>query len=62
MEGTKLLKMLREKTPEIKEIIITGYPSIENAVQAVNDGADAYLIKPIKPADLLAKIREKLKT
>ena len=62
MEGTKLLKMLREKTPEIKEIIITGYPSIENAVQAVNDGADAYLIKPIKPADLLAKIREKLRT
>jgi CheY-like chemotaxis protein/predicted transcriptional regulator len=60
MEGTKLLKMLREKTPEIKEIIITGYPSIENAVQAVNDGADAYLIKPLKPADLLAKIREKL--
>lgn len=62
MEGTKLLKMLREKTPEIKEIIITGYPSIENAVQAVNDGAEAYLIKPLKPADLLAKIREKLKT
>jgi CheY-like chemotaxis protein/predicted transcriptional regulator len=62
MEGTKLLKMLKEKTPEIKEIIITGYPSIENAAQAVNDGADAYLIKPIKPADLLAKIREKLKT
>jgi CheY-like chemotaxis protein len=60
MEGTKLLKMLKEKTPEIKEIIITGYPSIENAVQAVNDGADAYLIKPIKPADLLAKIRQKM--
>jgi len=60
MEGTKLLKMLKEKTPEIKEIIITGYPSIENAVQAVNDGADAYLIKPLKPADLLAKIRQKM--
>jgi CheY-like chemotaxis protein/predicted transcriptional regulator len=62
MEGTKLLKMLREKNPEIKEIIVTGYPSIENAVQAVNDGADAYLIKPLNPPDLLAKIREKLKT
>jgi len=62
MEGTKLLKMLREKNPEIIEIIITGYPSIKNAVQGVNDGADAYLIKPINPPDLLAKIREKLKT
>jgi CheY-like chemotaxis protein/predicted transcriptional regulator len=60
MEGTKLLKMLREKTPEIKEIIITGYPSIENAAQAVNDGADAYLIKPLNPPDLLAKIRQKM--
>jgi ActR/RegA family two-component response regulator/predicted DNA-binding transcriptional regulator len=62
MEGTKLLKMLRDKNPEIKEIIITGYPSIENAVQAVNDGADAYFVKPLNPPDLLAKIREKLKT
>ena len=57
MEGTKLLKMLREKAPKIKEIIITGYPSIENAVQAIDYGADAYLIKPISPSDLLAKIR-----
>lgn len=60
MEGSKLLKMLREKNPEIKEIIITGYPSIENAIQAVNDGADAYLIKPLDPPTLLAKMREKL--
>lgn len=60
MEGTKLLKMLREKNPEIKEIIITGYASTENAIQAVNDGADAYLIKPLDPRILLAKIREKL--
>ncbi len=62
MEGTKLLKMLREKNPEIKEIIITGYPSIENAVKAIDYGAVAYLVKPLNPPDLLAKIREKLKT
>jgi len=60
MEGTKLLKMLREKNPEIKEIIITGYPTLENAIQAVNDGADAYLVKPLNTLDLLAKIRGKL--
>ena len=61
MDGTRLLRMLREKSPEIKEIIITGYPSIENAVKAIDEGADAYIIKPLKPPDLLAKIREKLK-
>jgi ActR/RegA family two-component response regulator len=50
--------MLREGNPEIKEIVITGYPSLENAVQAINEGADAYIIKPFNPSDLLAKIRE----
>jgi len=58
MDGIKLLRMLREGNPEIKEIVITGYPSLENAVQAMNEGADAYLIKPFNPSDLLAKIRE----
>jgi CheY-like chemotaxis protein/predicted transcriptional regulator len=58
MDGIKLLRMLREGNPEIKEIVITGYPSLENAVQAINEGADAYLMKPLNPSDLLAKIRE----
>jgi CheY-like chemotaxis protein/predicted transcriptional regulator len=61
MEGTKLLKMLREKNPEIKEIIITGYPSIESALQAIDEGADAYIIKPLNPPALLAKIRQEMK-
>jgi CheY-like chemotaxis protein/predicted transcriptional regulator len=60
-DGTTLLRTLREENPEIKEIIITGYPSLENAIKAIDEGADAYIIKPFKPADLLAKIREKLK-
>jgi len=61
-DGTTLLRMLRQENPEIKEIIITGYPSIENAIKAIDEGVDAYIIKPFKPADLLTKIREKLKT
>jgi CheY-like chemotaxis protein/predicted transcriptional regulator len=60
-DGMTLLRMLRKENPGIKEIIITGYPSLENAMKAVDEGADAYIIKPFKPADLLAKIREKLK-
>ena len=58
MDGIKLLRTLRERNPEIKQIVITGYPSLENAVQAINEGADAYLIKPFNPSDLVAKIRE----
>jgi len=40
--------------------MITGYPSLENAVEALNLGADAYIIKPVKPEKLLTLIEEKL--
>jgi CheY-like chemotaxis protein/predicted transcriptional regulator len=61
-DGIALLRTLRNENPEIKEIIITGYPSLENAIMAVDEGADAYITKPFKPAELVAKIREKLRT
>ena len=60
MEGTKLLTMMHENLPKMVKIMITGYPSLENAVEALNQGADAYVIKPVKPAKLLALIEEKL--
>ena len=60
IEGTKLLTMIHKNTPKTVKIMITGYPSLENAVKSLNQGADAYLIKPVKPANLLALIEEKL--
>jgi DNA-binding NtrC family response regulator len=60
IEGTKLLTMMHENTPKMVKIMITGYPSLENAVEALNHGADAYIIKPVKPEKLLALIEEKL--
>jgi two-component system response regulator HydG len=61
IEGTKLLTMIHKNTPKTVKIMITGYPSLENAVKSLNQGADAYLIKPVKPAKLLALIEKKLK-
>jgi len=61
IEGTKLLKMLKKENDEIKQMIITGYPSIQNTVEALNEGADAYIIKPFLPSDLIAKMREVIK-
>ena len=61
MEGTKLLVTMHENLPKMVKIMITGYPSVENAVEALNRGADAYIIKPVKPEKLLALIEEKLK-
>lgn len=60
MEGTKLLTTMHENLPKMVKIMITGYPSLENAVESLNLGADAYAIKPVKPEKLLWLIEEKL--
>ena len=60
MEGTQLLAKLHKNKPKMVKIMVTGYPSLENAMEALNQGADAYVTKPVKPAKLLALIKEKL--
>jgi len=60
MEGTKLLTTMHGSLPKMMKIMITGYPSLENAMEALNQGADAYIIKPVKPEKLLELIEEKL--
>ncbi len=60
MEGTKLLKAIRDTTPRMVKIIVTGYPSLQNATEALNEGADGYAIKPVDMPKLLATIREHL--
>ena len=42
------------------KIMLTGYPIFENAVNSLNDGAVAYLIKPVDLEKLLKVIKEKL--
>jgi len=61
IEGTKLLTKIEETSPRMVKIMITGYASLENAVKALNLGADAYIMKPVDPENLLKVINEKLK-
>lgn len=61
MEGTKLLTAMRETTPKMVKIIITGFPSLQNAMEAVNRGADAYILKPFNMDNVLNTIKEHLK-
>lgn len=61
MEGTKLLVKMHRTMPKMMKVMITGYPSLENAIEAVNLGADAYVVKPVKPEELLRVVEEKLK-
>ena len=60
MEGTKLLHRLKEKQPHIVTVIITGFPTIQNAMGAVNEGADGYILKPFEIRKLLEAIRKHL--
>jgi len=61
MEGTQLLTAIKDTTPKMMKIIITGYPSLDNAVEAVNKGADGYVIKPIDTNKLLDTVKKHLK-
>ena len=60
MDGTKLLTKMHEDLPKMVKIMVTGYPSRENAMEALNQGADAYIIKPVKQEKLIALIEERL--
>ena len=60
IEGTKLLTELKDTVPKMRKIIITGYPTLQNAIEAVNRGADAYIVKPINMDEALKTIREQL--
>ena len=61
MEGTKLLGEMKDTTPKMIKIIVTGYPGLQNAVEAINRGADGYIVKPFKMDDLLKTVKEHLK-
>jgi two-component system response regulator PilR (NtrC family) len=61
MEGIELLSKLRETKPKMRKIIVTGYPTLQNAVAAVNKGADAYVMKPFDVEKILVTIKDQLK-
>jgi DNA-binding NtrC family response regulator len=60
MEGIELLAKMHDTKPKMRKIIVTGYPTLQNAVAAVNKGADAYIMKPFDVEKILQTIREQL--
>ncbi|MCH9023144.1 MAG: sigma-54-dependent Fis family transcriptional regulator [Planctomycetes bacterium] len=51
-DGFELLRIIRKRYPEVVTIIITGYGTIESAVEAIKMGAYDYLTKPIVDDEL----------
>jgi len=58
--GIELIAPLKEMHPDMMVIMITAYASLETAVQALNEGASAYIIKPLNMDEVLATVREAL--
>jgi signal transduction histidine kinase len=58
--GIDLLSPLKEMHPDMAVILVTGYASLETAVQALNEGASAYITKPLNMDEVLATVREAL--
>ena len=54
MDGMAVLKAIKQRWPETEVVIITGYPSIETAKEAVRLGAYDYLAKPVGPDEVIS--------
>jgi len=56
MNGVELMATLKEINPDMAMVVITGCPSLETVVQALNSGAAAYTTKPLNMGDILATV------
>ncbi len=61
MDGIELLKTIKGTRPEIMVILMTAYGSIETAIEAIKNGANDYVTKPIDFNDLLIRIAKSKK-
>ena len=52
MDGTEVLGALRRDYPDLAVVVITGYATMDRAVEAMKLGADDFLAKPFRPQDL----------
>ena len=59
-DGIELQRRFHESTPEMVTIIMTGYASVETAVQALKNGAYDYITKPFDPDDVANLVRNAL--
>jgi DNA-binding response OmpR family regulator len=52
VDGQRVLELARWRWPTTVVIILTGHGSLDSAVEAIQEGVDGYLLKPVKPAEL----------
>lgn len=60
MTGVEVLEELKKSRPKMRAIMLTGYPTLETARQALDLGASEYCVKPIDKDELETKVDEVL--
>lgn len=60
MSGIEVLAKMKKIRPELKVIMLTGYPTIETAREAIELGAGEYCVKPIDKKELEEKVEDLL--
>ncbi len=58
IDGIELLRKIKEKDERVSVILITGYGTIQTAVEAIKKGAEDYITKPFKVDELVMKVRK----
>ncbi len=60
LSGMDVLRSVRTRCPQSEVIIMTGYSSIDSAIEAIRDGAFHYITKPVKMNELRLLVRRAL--
>jgi two-component system alkaline phosphatase synthesis response regulator PhoP len=58
VDGQRVLEAIRWRYPTTVVIMLTAHASVESAVDAIHEGVDGYLLKPVRPAEVRKAITE----
>jgi EAL domain-containing protein (putative c-di-GMP-specific phosphodiesterase class I) len=58
MDGLDLVSMVRATRPDLPVVLVTGQPTLDNAIKSLEIGAFRYLVKPVDPAALCDVMRK----
>lgn len=61
VDGFELVKFVSEHYPNLPKLIVTGYPSVQDSLEAIKSGVVAYVTKPFTKSELKTAIDEALK-
>jgi len=56
IHGLDILKVIKEKYPDLHVLIVTGYKSVETASEASSVGASGYIVKPFQSNEILETV------